>query len=139
MDLMLLLQASNPADEIGAMTSYTLDIIKFLFLLGGVLILTYVAVRFWLPRYLSGGSSLGGPIQVVTRMPLEPRKSLYIIRVGTELFLIGTSEGQLHYLTSLDPDKTGPLQNQLTREPRAGDFASFLKSFRRSKEGSPRG
>src|SRR5687767_737934 len=105
MCLLLISQAGNPADEIGLMTGQTLDYIKFLFVLGGILILTYVAVRFWMPRIIGMKNPLSGPIRIVARFPLEPKKNLYIVKTGPEFFFIGTSEDKIHYLTSLDPDK----------------------------------
>src|SRR5262245_13666980 len=122
MRLSCLLQAVNPAEELGSMTSQTLDIVRVLFILAAVLLLAYVAVRHWLPR-LTGFKNLeSSPIQVLARTPLEPKKNLYLVKVGPEVLLVGTSEDHLHFLKALDQESVGPLIASLPSVPDAKKF-----------------
>jgi flagellar biosynthetic protein FliO len=100
--LAMALQVLQPADEIGFINSQAFSYLKLVFVLGAILILAYLSVRFWLPRLSGLRSSSAGPIQIAGRLPIEPRKTLYIIRTGQECFLIGTSDNDIHYLTSLN-------------------------------------
>ena len=66
---------------------------------------TLVAAAFALVRYVgprvptaTGG---GGPIRVLARYPLEPRKTLYLIQVGGETLLVGAAEGSLSLIRAL--------------------------------------
>ena len=113
MRLACLLEAVNPADELGSVTGQALDIVRVLFILGAVLLLAYVVVRHWLPRITGLKNLETSPIQVLARTPLEPKKNLYLLKIGPELILVGTSEDHLHFLKSLDPEASGLLLNSI--------------------------
>ena len=115
--LTCLLQAANPAEELGSVTGQALELVRVLFILAAVILLAYVAVRHWVPR-LTGMKNLGsGPIQVLARTPLEPKKSLYLLKVGPEVLLVGTSENHLHFLKALEPETVKPLLESLAATP----------------------
>lgn len=107
--LACLLQAANPAEELGSVTGQALELVRVLFILAAVVLLAYVAVRHWLPRVAGLRNLENGPIQILARTPLEPKKTLYLLKVGSEVLLVGTSENQLHFLKSLDPETARPL------------------------------
>lgn len=112
MTLIMAIQALQPAEEISSINSQALSYLKLVFVLGAILVLAYLAVRFWLPRLAGLRTSQAGPIQIVGRLPIEPRKTLYVIKTGQECFLIGTSDADIHYLTAVNsvqaetPDKS---------------------------------
>ena len=65
--------------------------------IGGLLLiipLIYLAVRFW-GKQNSGG---GGKIVVLERTPLAQGKTLYLVKVGEEVFLLGGAERSLNLL-----------------------------------------
>jgi len=107
---------------------------KLTLVLAGVLIGAYVAVRYGLPR-LSLARASQGPIEIRARLALEPRKSLYLVALGTARLLIATSETGVSFLTrveSSDLQETGssnapPPQNDK-------DFKSFIRAFRDRKD-----
>jgi flagellar biogenesis protein FliO len=127
--LLALLQAvPSPADELGSVTGQVLDFFKLIALLAGVLILAYLTIRYWLPRMTGMRQLQQGPIQVVARFPLEPRKTLYIIKTGSDMFLIGTSDSDMFFLTELDPQS---IQSTIAELPAAPtrDFSSILRGL----------
>jgi flagellar protein FliO/FliZ len=54
-------------------------------------------------RFLGPGRARGAHLMdVVARVPLEPRRSLYVVEVAGKTLLVGTSEMGLSVLTELD-------------------------------------
>lgn len=125
------LQAPGSLDQITGVGGQIVDYVKLLAILAGVLILAYLTIRKGIPALTGLRPAEGGPIQVMARFPLEPRKTLYIIRAGTDYYLIGTSDTDMFYLTALD----GPsLESQLRAAPppvAAVDFRTLLDRFRK--------
>jgi flagellar protein FliO/FliZ len=131
--LACLLQAANPAEELGSVTGQALELVRVLFILAAVVLLAYVAVRHWLPR-LTGLKNLeAGPIKIVARTPLEPKKILYLLKIGSEVLLVGTSENHLHFLKSLDPETVRPLLESLPTSlvPDAKKFQGVLQELKK--------
>lgn len=131
--LACLLQAANPAEELGSVTGQALQLVRVLFILAAVALLAYVAVRHWLPRVMGLRNLEAGPIQILARTPLEPKKNLYLLKVGSEILLVGTSEDQLHLLKALDPANARPFLESLptTAAPDARKFQDVLQELKR--------
>lgn len=86
----------------GAASSYGDLLVMSLVVLGGVCIAAFLLVRF-VGRYLSTGRTRGAHLlDVVARVPLEPRRSLYVVEVAGKTLLVGTSEMGLSVLSELD-------------------------------------
>src|SRR5277367_1214791 len=82
--------------------SYGDLLVTSLLVLGLVCVVAFVAVRV-LGRWLSTGRSRGAHLlDVVARVPLEPRRSLYVVDVAGKTLLVGTSEMGLSVLSELD-------------------------------------
>ncbi len=82
--------------------SYGDLLVTSLIVLGAVCIAAFVAVRLF-GRYLSAGRVRGAHLlDVVARVPLEPRRSLYVVEVAGKTLLVGTSEMGLSVLSELD-------------------------------------
>src|SRR6187431_550317 len=82
--------------------SYGDLLVTSLLVLGAVCIAAFVAVRFF-GRFLATGRARGAHLlDVVARMPLEPRRSLYVVEVAGKTLLVGTSEMGLSVLSELD-------------------------------------
>jgi flagellar protein FliO/FliZ len=69
--------------------------------LGLVCLLAYVALK-WLSKRGVGRSE--GPLQIVARCPLEPRRSVYVVRAAGRCFLVGVGDGPMSLLAELDPE-----------------------------------
>jgi flagellar biogenesis protein FliO len=64
---------------------------------------------------LVGGKRLGigrvsGPLELVGKLPLDPRRAVYLVRVGKLVYVLAASEGGVVRLGELDADT-------LPREP----------------------
>jgi flagellar biogenesis protein FliO len=101
---LLLQQAAAPlADQ-----SFALDLLRTLLALGLVCALVFVSLRL-VARRGFGGFGLGfgapqGPVRVLQRVPLEPRRALYLIAAGKRVLLVGSGEGGApRLIAELDP------------------------------------
>jgi flagellar biogenesis protein FliO len=127
-----LLQAGNGTGAIGSVDSEALRYAWVIFVLALVVGLAYVVLRKGLPRVAGIGKGKAGLIGVAARYPLEPRKNLYVIQVGPDYFLVGTTEAGMHYLTTLN---AAHVEGVLAESERAGteDQSAFRKAFDRIK------
>lgn len=71
--------------------------------LGVVCLIAFVALR-WLAR--RGVGQAAGPLRVVARCPLEPRRSVYVVEAAGRWFLVGVGEGPMSLLAELDAKAT---------------------------------
>ena len=86
----------------GAEASYGDLLLTSLVVLGGVCVGAFLVVRF-VGRWVATGRARGAHLlDVVARVPLEPRRSLYVVEVAGKTLLVGTSEMGLSVLTELD-------------------------------------
>lgn len=91
-----------PGNGVAAGASYGDLLVTSLIVLGVVCVAAFVAVRVF-GRLLSTGRTRGAHLMnVVSRVPLEPRRSLYVVEVAGKTLLVGTSEMGLSVLTELD-------------------------------------
>lgn len=67
-----------------------LDFLRVTLVLAGVLTLAWAGLRWGLPRFV--GPVAKGPIEVIARQSLEPRKTLYLVRTGGREMLLAASE-----------------------------------------------
>ena len=72
----------NP--DLNAGSSGVFEILKVLLMLGGVVALAWAMLRFWLPKVGGLRAMRGDLIEVVARQPLEARKTLYVVRAGSQ-------------------------------------------------------
>ena len=76
----------------GAAASYGDLLVMSLVVLGAVCVGAFVLVRL-VGRFLATGRVRGAHLlDVVARVPLEPRRSLYVVDVAGKTLLVGTSE-----------------------------------------------
>ena len=113
------------------MQNLLVDYLKLLLVLAGIVVLAYAALRYWLPKLSSLQYKASGPIQVIARMPLEPRKNLYVIKAGAEYLLIGTAENSVHMISALDAGAIAGFQTAAAA-PAAPDFPAILRRLKRS-------
>lgn len=73
-----------------------------LLVLAVVCVVVVVAARY-AGRWLRGGGGEEGLVRVRARVPLEPRRALYLIEVGQQTLLIGSGENGIHVVTELEP------------------------------------
>ncbi|MBI2066633.1 MAG: flagellar biosynthetic protein FliO [Deltaproteobacteria bacterium] len=83
-----------------------------------VLVLAVVFIRFILPRTgLVGGRFWGRrgqgiEVKVLERVVLEPKKSLYIVKLLERYFLLGSAEQSLNLITELSKNEGEQLEGK---------------------------
>ncbi len=91
-----------PGNGVSGGAGYGDLLVTSLIVLGVVSIVAVVAVRV-LGRWMATGRTRGAHVlDVVARLPLEPRRSLYVVEVAGKTLLVGTSEMGLSVLSELD-------------------------------------
>ncbi len=83
------------------MSSYTSYILSTFVSLGAILLLAFVVV--YAGRKLGMGRG-HGPLEIVGQLPLDARRSIYLVRIGTSVLVIGSSEAGLVRLGDLSPE-----------------------------------
>lgn len=96
-------------------------------LLAAIGVIAVVAVRLFGGGRRLGRGGGGGLLEVIARQPLEPRRSLYVVRVGERRLLVGTSELGVTMLTELEG---GGAEAPSERQP-APSFAALVKDAAR--------
>lgn len=82
--------------------SYGDLLVTSLIVLGAVCVAAFLVVRL-VGRFLTTARSRGADVMtVVARLPLEPRRSLYVVDVAGKTLLVGTSEMGLSLVSELD-------------------------------------
>lgn len=86
----------------GAASSYGDLLITSIVVLAVVCVVAFATVKL-VGRFLATGRVRGAHLlDVIARVPLEPRRSLYVVDVAGKTLLLGTSEMGLSVLTELD-------------------------------------
>ena len=85
---------------------YSAELFRALVALGAVCLLAVVVLKAAARRGLGMGQP--GPVRVLQRIPLEHRRTLYLVRVGERGLLIGVGEGgSPALLAELEPEEIG--------------------------------
>lgn len=98
--------AMDDADGDGEPESLAGALVQTFIVLGLVVALIYVSLNYGLRRLMgvrgmpSGRSSL---VQVVERIPLDPKRSLFVLKAAGEYLLVGGSDTGLQLISKLDP------------------------------------
>lgn len=116
--------------------SYGDLLVTSLVVLAAVCIAAFVVVRL-AGRLLAPGRSRGAHVlAVVARLPLEPKRSLYVVEVAGKMLLVGTSEMGLSLLSELDG---GQLRAHAEPRPSFGELVRAAWLGRRGlRAGGPR-
>src|SRR6187455_608104 len=112
---------AGPASE-AAGSGYGEMLVGSLLVLGLVCLAAWLIVKFGTRRLWGPRGS--GVLDVVARVPLEPRRSLYVVEVGGKTLLVGTSEMGLTVLSELDGER---IRADSAARPAARSFADALR------------
>jgi hypothetical protein len=131
--LLMLMSADAIPTDVGSVNSEILEYLKVIAILAVVALFALVALRFWLPKLTGVQGAATGPMSVVWRLTLEPRKMLYIVRAGSEYLLISSSDAGVQFLTSLDRERVDADVQRVSEARAAGlNFGSLMRGRRRS-------
>ena len=112
-------------------------LIQMIGVLGTVCLLAYLVLGKLLPRLLRVPNPSGRTkiMRVVDRLPIDQRRSILIIEVGDQYFMVGASEGNISLISRVEADTIAQATPPSTGTPAGlGRFAEALVG-RGSKEG----
>lgn len=113
-------------------------LLKTLVVLGIVVALVYLSLNFGL-RKLMGIKGLGPGVSravtVLERIPLDPRRTLFLVKVGDEYLLLGGGENSVNLLTHLDREKLEAFLK--AAGPASASLSPFLKKLLSRESGAP--
>ena len=103
-----------------------------------VCLLAYLLLGKLLPKFLQMNPALRrsmtatmpqGLVEVIDRLPLDARRSVYVIKVKNECFLVGTTEQSMTMLSKLDLSESEANQDDSESKNGSGlsRFAGLLK------------
>jgi flagellar biogenesis protein FliO len=125
---------ASAGDQINSAHSPIVQYFEVLLALGGILVIAYVSLRFGLPRLFGMQTSSRGPIQVLSRYALEPKSTLYLVKTGSQVFLIGTSDRQIQYLTAIEPENATEMLELAQRAERSPRSIRQIFRLERSRQ-----
>lgn len=120
--MLALLQTTQDVDLPGG---YGVALLQTLLALAAVCVLAWVVLRWGARRGLGLGASRGR-VRVIERVALDPRRALYLVKVGDKVLLIGAGDGAAPaVLSEIDP-------NELPDDPEPAQvkFADVLERLR---------
>lgn len=104
-------------------------IIQTFFALVLVCTLIYITFRVIIPR-LSEVRFSRGAIKIIERMPIDAKKSLFIIETGGSWMLIGASENGINLIRKLDEAEISEIEKTLDSDANAvSPIASLGSDF----------
>ncbi|MGA7742027.1 MAG: flagellar biosynthetic protein FliO [Polyangia bacterium] len=86
---------ASAADLPGLGSSFALSLVS----LALVCLLAYLSLR-WFSRRGAGRGE--GPVRVLARCSLEPRRVVYLLQVAGRCFLVGVGDGPMSLLAEID-------------------------------------
>lgn len=104
------------------------DFLRMILVLGAVIALIY-ALFLFLKRIgtpKGGGEEL---IQLLSTKPLHGSRALHLVKIGTEVFLVGSADGSVSLVSKIE-EKESLDQIALRESEQAGGSSSFTASLR---------
>jgi flagellar protein FliO/FliZ len=108
-------------------SSYTAYLLETLVTLAGVCALAFLVL--WGARRVGIGRG-GGPIELRGHLPLDARRSIYLVKVGDRVYVVGVGEGGFTKLGDL-PDTDLP-------RPEPAPASTFADVLARAVRGKAR-
>ena len=78
------------------------DFIRIMAILGGILLLAWTGLKYWLPKMTNVRATRTDVIEVVARQTLDPRNTLYVIRAGEDHLLVSASDSGVTMLRQVE-------------------------------------
>jgi type III secretion protein R len=115
--------------------SYGWVLFRMVLMLGAVCILAWVSLKWGLKRWVTPDAK-AGPMQVLARLPLEPRRTINLIKVGQRVLVVGSSEHGMHALGDLSLDEVEleevEVKSDEAEEAEPSPFKSILDQVKRA-------
>ena len=115
--------ASPPAPPELAPEPYPfLDLAVTLLVFLVIIVGAWLAARWLMRRMYGPQATTGGRLRVVERVPLEPRRTLYLVEAGEKLLLIGSTDHDVRVL--------GEFTHEQLPAPAPSERRTFLDALR---------
>lgn len=120
------------------------QLLRSLLVLAGVCVFAYLVLGKALPRLMrmtsSGrramyGVESRGVVEVIDRLPLEPRRVIYVLKVGGSHFLVGSVEQGMSMIARLSDEDVESAKAIAERAARGAGLAGGLFGRLSKKEG----
>ena len=86
--------------------STAVETLRLVLALAAVCLLAWAVLRWAARRGLGVGSKPGSSLEVLERVALDPKRTLYLLRAGKRVLVVGAADGAgLQMLAELDPDE----------------------------------
>ena len=89
---------------VGAM-DYTALMFKMLALLGVVILLGFILIRYVGRVGQARGRSSVQNFEILSWLKLDPKKTVYLVRIGKRTFALGAAESGLNVIAELNADE----------------------------------
>ncbi len=92
---------------------------RTLLVLGMVIALVYVSLNYGLRKLMgvrAAGGGPGGLVRVVERIPLDPKRSLFVVQAAGEYLLVGGAEDGLNLISKLNSEEVSRLMTEQKRD-----------------------
>lgn len=92
------------------MAHYIINLIFYTLAMVGVILIGFVIAKKSLMGVYSQ-TSKNKFLEIESYLALEPRKNVYVLKAGTERFLLSSSPEKIHFLTKLDNNNVPYVDN----------------------------
>lgn len=111
--------------------NYGWVLFRMVMMLGIVCVLAYASLRWGLKKWVMP-TSQDGPMEVLARLPIEPRRSLVLVRVGTRVLVVGNSESGMAPLANLSLEEAQMTDESVPDPVAPGEFQAVLQRLSRA-------
>lgn len=109
-------------------TGYGSLLFQMVISLGIVCLLAYLLLRYGLKRLLPDQNQQG-QMEVLARLPLEPRRTLLVVKVGEKILVLASSESGIHPVSELTAQEAAVFLEQ-SEDTDTGDKKPFSLVFK---------
>jgi flagellar protein FliO/FliZ len=110
---------------------------KTVVVLGIVVAFIYLTLNVGARKLLKLNAPGNALVKVIDRVPLDPKKSLYVLHVAGEFMLVGAAEQGLNLLCKLDPEAVQKLLAERIQAKGPSRFLEKLNALRSPAGASP--
>jgi flagellar biogenesis protein FliO len=97
--------APPPTPDLAPEPYPLLDLFVTLLAFLAVIVAAWLAGRWLMRRMYGVGAGVGGRVRVVERVPLEPRRTLYLVEAGGKFLLLGATDHAVRVLGEFSADQ----------------------------------
>lgn len=135
------LDGSKPSWETDSPENESLGwtLFRTVVVLGLVLGIIYLTLNYGLRRLMGlrpvGGGGREPLVAVMERIPLDPKRSMFVLKAAGEYLLVGGGEGSLNLICKLDPAEVARIE--AARASTSPSISPFLQKLLSRRGGSP--